>query len=274
MPRGRGLCHAEAGAQSAARIGVNMSGSASAALARRWVRESAWSDAAKEDLDAALEHARGKVGLQVFFDLAYAVHGELDTCLARTAAVHMLWTAVDLCDDVADGDQGAFSLMQRAGPGAMGLLFMHGLRMVGAHAGTDALFAATEGLAKAAAAQQDEIRGGVWTEARYRGFTDDACGAQYRAYAAVLCGAHHPFHEPWVNFARASNVLTDAEEGSEGPARFRTLSDAEKRSLVEWALAMHGPAVDAMHAFGVHRVVHRNSDERLAKTVAQVGITH
>lgn len=215
-----------------------MSGGLLFQYALRQLRARELGELAERDVVASLEAAR--TGPLDFAYLA-GVDARLPRAelLARGTAVFFNFAAANLTDDIADGD--CTYLPIRAAPGAQFILqnLFYEVLLSTQVPRADIAQVAGE-LVRGASQQQREVRVKRWTLELAREVALGIAGRQYAAYLRLL----------WAATAlapRAVQVGTDlgvaghvALDLSCGDPRVATLSEPDRRALVDWARAALG----------------------------------
>jgi hypothetical protein len=186
---------------------------------------------ARDDVVAVLEANRTDL-FQFFFLTAR------EAALRRSAAIAFWYAAGQLADDLADGDCDYLEEPLRTGPSAEFLLVHLGYATL-LDAGVDAraVAAAAHDLVRGTGPQHLEVRARAWDAELFREVGAGIAGRQLSAYLRVLW-ADTPLalHAEAIGFdlGVAAHVAADARSGD---ARFRGLAGAERREIVDWALA-------------------------------------
>lgn len=157
--------------------------------------------------------------------------------LSRLASIWLANAAVNIADDIADGDHDY--LPQRVAPGVSFLL----LAAAGAVAADgDVSLAAVQrflgALARAAAGQSTEVRTTRWLAADYQRVAGLIAGQQYVAYLRLLWEGttlSHRAEDVGHRLGCLGLVATDAQSNDQ---RFRTLCPADRRQVLEWCQAL------------------------------------
>lgn len=156
----------------------------------------------------------------------------------RVTAALFEFAAIQLADDLADGDCGYLRPAIEVGPGAQWLL-QHLFHAVLLETGVsrEDLRAALADLLVVGSAQQDEVRGGPWTLERASTAATGLNGHQYAAYFRLLFAgtSRAPIAVPLGHaFGFAMHVVTDRVSRD---ARWMGLEARERGALRDEALA-------------------------------------
>ena len=160
-----------------------------------------------------------------------------EALLTRSAAIYFLACAVNLGDDLSDGDCSYLENPNRTGPCIQALLRNLCFSVLfDAHLPHDALAAASRHLIAAAAAQRLEIGRESWDAAAFRTVADGIGGQLFAAYLRLLwCGTRL--------YSRAAPVgkyvgraLIVVEDAGTGDPRYTSMPRGERRKILLWAL--------------------------------------
>jgi hypothetical protein len=156
------------------------------------------------------------------------------TAAQRLASVWTLAAAINLMDDIADGD--CSYLPPAVAPGLVVLL--QGLAWMLAMDGgvkEQGIRASSRALAFMAAGQSIEVRTHDWSEAMYRNIVDQIGGQQYAAYLHILWDGTKLSPEASEVAERIGRVGMVTKDALSHDRRFNDLAPAEKVRLEDWA---------------------------------------
>ncbi|MGC4092936.1 MAG: hypothetical protein QM756_34635 [Polyangiaceae bacterium] len=171
----------------------------------------------------------------VFLALA-ALDAQLapETAGLRLAAAWTLAAAVNLMDDLADGD--CTYLPLSAAPSVVVLLLGLSTQLASeGGVGQLGLAASAEGLVRMAAGQSTEVRTSTWSEESYRVVADQIGGYQYFAYLSLVWEGtflSSAVRDVSLCVGRAGMVARDIRTGDR---RFFTMSEPDRAGVVAWA---------------------------------------
>ena len=200
-------------------------------------------DRVQRELIVSLENSRPGT-LEFGYEAGFEAGLRGEKLLTRAAAVYFLTCAVNVGDDLSDGDCTYLRNPNRAGPCVQSLLrnmFFHIL--FEARLPHAALSAVARHLIAAAAAQRIEIDSGRWDSATFRTVADGIGGQLFSAYLRVLwCNTRLQSRATAVgkNIGRALIVVEDAESNDR---RYMSMPPSGRREVLAWAL-------DAVKALG------------------------
>jgi hypothetical protein len=172
--------------------------------------------------------------------LALALEARVDpaTALARATGVHFNIVALQVMDDIADGDCAYISPPEGAGTAAQYVLqnLSYAALLEG---GLPALLLrdiASE-LAGGGSAQSLEVRTGRFSSAAARSMATGFGGRHYAAYfRLMLHGSKYEADAAALGHATGVGVAVSSDLASKDP-RVMTLSSTERSELISWALA-------------------------------------
>jgi hypothetical protein len=159
----------------------------------------------------------------------------------RAVAIFFCFCALNLCDDLSDGDCSYFSEPYRTGPCADFLLQVLFFELLGRiELPRSTLRSVLNDLFEAGGAQLIELRNKKWTAPVSRLVGEGIGGRQWSAYMQILwSGTSFSRRAPAIgmNIGFATYVFEDIQSGDR---RFVALSRAHKRQMLEWAASAVG----------------------------------
>lgn len=214
-----------------------MSGGAVFREALRRLRRRDLPDVAERDVISALEAGRrGRGPLQFVYDAGAEAGLERDEILRRGAGVFFGFCAGNLADDLVDGECVYLDPPVRLGPTVQFILQQLGWEAwLESGATRDDLARAAGLLARAAGAQQVEVRTERWTIDTAKLVAEHAAGLQYAAYLRVLwSGTRLTERAEHVgqNLGITAHVSSDIASGDR---RALDESSEDRAVLVAWA---------------------------------------
>lgn len=154
----------------------------------------------------------------------------------RCMAVLLQFAAVQLADDLADGDCHYLPDARRRGPGAQWLLqHLCTLALSATRIDRDSMKRAAECFARVGAAQQDEVHAATWDARRAEAAARGLNGEQYAAYLTWLWSGtdwQDRARPIGLDFGLCLHVATDRQSGDR---RFMQLDAAERGNLLQLA---------------------------------------
>jgi hypothetical protein len=194
-------------------------------------------DVSRRDLLAALE--AGRPGTLAFTYKAGVEAGlPRKKLLTRAAAIYFIFCAGNLADDLSDGEVTYLADPFRIGPcSQLILLTLAFYTLAEADLPSPTLSSVTREMIAAVGPQHIEVRTKKWSAHLFREVAEGIAGRQWSAYLQILwCGTGLADRAVTIgmNAGIAAHVVRDIQ--SQDP-RYTTLSKAEKRKVVAWAVA-------------------------------------
>jgi hypothetical protein len=194
-------------------------------------------DVSRRDLLAALE--AGRPGTLAFtYEAGVEAGLPRKKLLTRAAAIYFIFCAGNLADDLSDGECTYLTEPFRVGPCTqliLQTLFFHTLTE--ADLSSQTLSLVTREMIAALGPQHIEVRTKQWNAPVFREVAEGIAGRQWSSYLQILWYGTALVDRAatiGMNAGIAAHVVRDIQ--SQDP-RYTTLSKADKRKIVAWAVA-------------------------------------
>jgi len=214
-----------------------MSAAAVLSAVQGFVCEASLDVQARTDLIDAV-FALDKAALQFFYDVAVDAGHTPDDIRRRVVAVTLEYAAVQVADDLADGEGSYIESFSRAAPGvAWGLQHLFFLACARAGLSLDAITRASARLLRMLDGQQRDVRTTEW-ELRSARAAARMNELQFSAYFDILLGGTRHAAEAVELGEKLGFALHVVGDSRSADPRIATLAGSERVELLEQALGV------------------------------------
>ena len=183
-----------------------------------------------------LDKSQKKSPAQLLYQAGCDAHLDRELLLTRTASLFMLFSSLDLLDDLMDGDCDYIDQPAVFGPCVQLLLQSIAWQTLSLSVNATNLCKAQHHLARAAHSQLLDVihKGKPWTASLYQEVCNGIAGDQFAAYLTALWSETH-LEEQAETIGRAlGNVGSTALDDSSDDPRFHSLSAIDKEEVTRW----------------------------------------